>query len=117
MIKYDMMYQLTKLYVDSPVCLYSPSLLHLCTGTAFCYYSTEQIWMSCVMKSIRSIAVIDGGTIPSQLPLIKMAVKKCKLHHNIHDYGLFSDLTILGISMDEMKIANNVCKAKFFPGK
>ena len=70
--------------------------------------------MSCVMKSIRSIAVIDGGTIPSQLPLIKMAVKKCKLHHNSHEHGLYLDLTILGISMDEMK---NVCKGKFFPGK
>ena len=69
------------------------------------------------MKSIRSITVIDGGTIPSQLPLIKMAVKKCKLHHNIHEHGLYSDLTMLGISMDEMKIANNVFKAKFFPSK
>ena len=90
MIKYDMMHQLTKLYVDRLFASIPPlPFCILCTGTALCCYSTEQIWMSCVMKSIRSIAVIDGGTIPSQLPLIKMAVKKCKLHHNIHEHGLY----------------------------
>ena len=71
--------------------------------------------MSCVMKSIRSIAVIDGGTIPSQLPLIKMAVKKCKLHHDIHEQGL-NIISISGILMDELLIFMQshlyvVCKA------